>query len=140
MNPVLRFWILYNIFSAAAMVTISIMFLQYIFPAFRQRPVARVVATTSEAEAERRRQLRPVPIRSPHDALAVLGQQSRGRATGLPIGTVAGGASVVGALLLVGAVVLVGHRRWQRRKARRRSTSVSPTSRPLRPLDPGGDG
>ena len=54
MNPVLRFWILYNIFSAAAMITGSIMFLNYVFPVFRQRPVASTYATATDAAAERR--------------------------------------------------------------------------------------
>ena len=55
MNPVLRFWILYNIFSAAAMITGSIMFLNYVFPVFRQRPVASTYATATATDASERR-------------------------------------------------------------------------------------
>ena len=57
MNPVLRFWILYNIFSAAAMITGSIMFLNYIFPVFRQRPVASTYATATATDASESRRL-----------------------------------------------------------------------------------
>ena len=60
MNPVSRFWIMYNVCCLVFLTGSSLLFLQYVLPIFRQRPVTSGRETMAAKAESRRRLFEPV--------------------------------------------------------------------------------